>query len=347
MKILYRYIFPVTKVLKRSEQIPCVRAFIEKSRLTYGALLFDLNDLKLQSTKRKSYLEKLAESDSFWNLTVDPCAFDKQTNRLSLSGVRPAIEEESVAAALEKPMADMPKMCSYLICFDGMEWFPGIDPLDRADLGKSVSPPTANISIYNYAYNDTSYIALNVPMNEHGAEHLRFVEQFSAHLAGLSYTKETVFVFSDAEQEALRTATGQAESLLRDRAYVDIPMQSRPSDQKETLKLKDSIRKTFVDFHFAPLGNGVYEAWRTDAYHHKLSVIFDYDRENHCFCAVLFYVGAGIKTAIHYSEIQELYSNELLCQYLAEVYEDIREFERTYAPQLTEYYPNVPSWFEW
>ncbi len=345
MKILYRYTFPVTKALKRSEQLPCVCAFIENCKLTYRQILFDLHDLKYQTTKRKNYLEKLAEGDSFWVKTEGPC--DPYLQKISLSGRYSASEAGTATAALAKPMSDMPKMCSYKICFDGMNWFEGSDRSETADLDKYETPVTSNITIHNYAYNDTSYITLNFSMNEHGAEHLRFVEQFSAHLSGLPYSKETVFVSDDAEQEALRSATKQAESLLRDRAYVDIPTQNRPSDKKETLKLKDSIRKAFADFHVAPLGNGVYEAWRTDAYHHKLSVLFDYDRENHCFCAVLFYVGAGIKTAIHYSEIQELSGNEVLCAYLAEVYEDVREFERTYAPQLTEYYPKLPDWFEW
>ncbi len=347
MKIVYRYRFPVTKLLTRSELIPCVLAFIENNNLTYRRILFDLNNFKSLGTKRKQYLEKLAESDSFWVKSEVPCEFDKLTSQIVLSGTYAESEKTTVIAELTKPMAEMPATCSYTICFDGMRWFDGSDRSGAADLSKYDAPLTSNITIYNYAYNDTSYISLSFFMSEAGAEHSTFVDRFSAHLPGVSYQKETYFVWDDSEKAALQAATEQAGRLLEGREYVDIATEGHGSDPNVKLKLKDSIRNIFSNFHFASLGNGVYEVWKTDAYRNKLSVVLDYDRENHCFIAVLFYIGAGIKTRVQYSEIQNLYSNATLCDYLTKVCDDVRTFEHVYAPHLAALYPKLPSWFEW
>lgn len=347
MKIVYRYRFHVTKTLTRSELIPCVSAFIENRNLTYRHILFYLNNFKSIGAKRKQYLEKLAESDSFWVKTEVPCEFDKLTSEIVLSGTYAGSEKMTVITKLVKPMAEMPATCSYTICFDGMDWFDGSDRSDVADLSKYDAPLTSNITIYNYAYNDTSYISLSFLMSEDGAEHTTLVDCFSAHLSGLPYQKEIDFVLDDAEKASLQTATEQAKQILKGREYVDIPLPGEASNAKAPFKLKDSIRNIFSDFHFASSGNGVYEVWKTDAYHNKLSVVLDYDRENHCFIAVLFYIGAGVKTRVQYAEIQNLYSNATLCDYLTKVCDDVRTFEHVYAPHLAVLYPKLPSWFEW
>ncbi len=347
LKIIYRYRFHVTKTLIRGELIPCVLTFIENNALMCKHILFDLHSFKSLGTKRKQYLEKLVENDPFWVKSEVPCEFDKLTSKISLLGTYAISDKATVIAELTKPMAEMPATCSYTICFDGMDWFDGRHGSDVADLSQYETPLTSNITIYNYAYNDTSYISLSFLMNEAGTEHITFVDRFSAHLSGLPYQKEIDFVLDDTEKAFLHTATEQAKQVLNGREYVDISTESNGSDQKDKLKLKESIKNIFDDFHFVSCMNGVYEVWKTDAYRNKLSVVLDYDRENHCFMAALFYIGAGIKTGVQYSEIQELHSNATLFDYLTKVCDDVRAFEHAHAPRLAALYPKLPGWFEW
>ncbi len=347
MKIVYSYIFQVTNVLKRSEIIPYVRDFIGNHQLHYRTILFDLHTFKLQNAKRKTYLEKLAESNSFWTKAESPCAFDKLTNKLSLLGTHASDEAAMVTTELKRPMSEMPKTCSYTICFDGVEWFEGCAGSEKADLNKHISPRTSNITLYNYAYDNTSYISLNFLMNESGTEHRRFVDLFSAYLSDLPYRKEIDFVPEHSDRELLQKASEKAKQLLDGRGAVDIPTESKASDKKAALKLKNSIQKAFHDFHFVNGGNGVYEVWKTDAFRNQLMVVFDYDRENHAIMATLFYVGAGIKSAVHYSEVQDLYDNDTLLYYMRGVRDDVDAFERSCSPELAEYYPKLPTWFEW
>ncbi len=334
MKIVYSYIFDITKVLERSELIPYVSEFLGDNNLNYNNILFELSTFKLKSAKRKNYLEKLAESNRFWLKKEADCKFDKSTNEISLCG-------ENAAAEAAEPMAHMPKSYSYKICFDGVAWFAGAEACEKADFGKYIFPLTSNISVYNYAYDGTAYISLNFAMNESGAEHIKFVELFSTHLSGVRCKKEIAFVTDDAEKVLLKKAEKQAEALLESRKRVDIPAESKASGKKAALKIRDTIKEIFAGFNFVYLGNGGYEAWKTDSYRNKISVIFDYDRENRIFSATLFYVGAGIKSGIHYSDAEELGG------YIKKVREDVDEFERADAPKLAEFYPNLPAWFEW
>ncbi len=347
MKIVYSYLFQVTKVLKRSEILSCVRDFIENHQLQYRTILFDLHTFKLQNAKRKTYLEKLAASNSFWVKTEAPCEFDKLTNKISLSGTYTSNETTMVTTALKGPMSEMPMTCSYTICFDGVEWFEGCVTSETADLQRSISPLTSNITLYNYAYDNTSYISLNYIMNENGTEHGSFVELFSTHLSGLPYQKRIDFILDDSEKELLQKAGEKIKQLLDKREYVDIPLPGKVSDKKVTLKLKDSIHSIFHGFSFINDGNGVYEVRKTDAYRNQITVVFDYDRENHAFVATLFYIGAGIKSAVHYSEVQDLYDNDTLLHYIRGVRDDVEAFERSYLPRLAEYYPKLPDWFAW
>lgn len=66
LRIIYNYIFDVTKKLRREELIPCILHFMQQNNLKYENVLFELSSYKDNRRKGKTYFEKLWEKDLFW-----------------------------------------------------------------------------------------------------------------------------------------------------------------------------------------------------------------------------------------------------------------------------------------
>lgn len=357
MRIIYNYIFDVTKIMKREEVLSCVLDFIQRNTLIYEDVLFKLSTYKDSNAKRKTYFEKICEKDIFWEKyrTIYKSDIAKETFVVGVSNLKEGrwikreIDEHDTHKALldklDEQLKSMPNY-SYKIAFNDISWF------SEADIGKllrgfstsEVYPLSSNITIMKY-YPEKIYISLNFEMCSAYANHKTYVDDFS-NQTGCKYWKEIQFVKDQAELEEYSRAHLQVNRLLRQIKDTKINIDTFPNQAVGRLHIKKILEKVFgMDVRFE--GNGLYEIDQIDKYRNKLNIFFDYDKELRVFSATLRYFGMGFKHAVCYSAIQPLLCDNAIKQYAEKVRIEVDRFIKDYVPVIAGYYEPLPEWFEW
>ena len=356
MRILYNYIFDVTKIIKRDEMLSYVQEFIRKNSLEYKDVLFELSTYKDSTSKRKNYLEKLCKNDSFWKKyeISYPCDVAKNTDIVGVSNLQDGswikrnIEVDKpcdIVVKLDEQLKAMPQY-GYKIAFNDISWFHA-DEVKRPLMASGTPvlyPLSSNITIMD-DYPQKAYIVLNFEMCDKYKNHKVYVEDFS-DLIKCACDKEILFVKDEMEVEEYSRAFSQVNNLLSEIKNTKINI-TPITQEPQRLHIKKILEDTFLDMNVKYQGNGLYEIEKMDKYKNKLIVYFDYDKELHCLSATLTYMGMGFKHGVFYSQIKPLLCDDSMRQYAEKVHSEVDRFISEYIPLIIGYYKPLPEWFEW
>lgn len=358
MRVVYNYIFDVTKKLKRKELIPCVLRFVAKNNLIYEDLLFELSGYKSYGLKKKTYFERLCESDLFWSAYESDymCGFVKNTSVIGVSNlekgewiikrVEKQKSEKELIGKLQEQLCVMPKN-NYRIVFNDIKWF----DFDNSKGILSVKgtpqlyPLSSNITIMN-TYPQKSCIILSFEMCSELKEHKLYVEDFMEEIK-CSYIKEVQFVKSEVEEKKYSIAYSKINERLKDIQNTIIRVDNNLCKNANQLHIKKILADVFCEAKLNYEGTGVYEVYVIDKNKNKLAVYFDYDKELRSLCATLTYKGMGYKYSVRYSEVKSILCDDVIRQYAIKVRREIEKFVNDYVPQIVIFYESVPDWYEW
>lgn len=358
MRILYQYIFDVTKKWKRDELIPFVLQFMQKNSLKYADVLFELSTYKDKRKNRKTYFEKLCEKDIFWQKYSEEykCSFAKDTYYSGVSNlkegewIKRTLEKEDalnkIISKLEEQLKVMPQD-SYKIAFNNIKEFGGVNteyPWIAPGVPRRY-PLSSNITILK-DYPQKRHIVLSFEMSGECKNHRQYVEAFS-DWTGCSYTKEVQFVKDDAEQEIYAEAYSQINKILGQIKNTKINMETIQCSDVKRLHIKKILANVFSDMELKYEGNGVYDIEKIDTWRNKLTIYFDYDRELRCLSATLAYRGLGYKYGVMYSAVKPVLCDRMIEIYAEKVRDEVERFKKEYVPIITGYYKPMPEWYEW
>lgn len=358
MRIIYNYIFDVTNCLKRDELIAFVVNFMKKNNITFQNVLFEISTYKKNDAKRLTYFEKLCEKDLFWRKYRDEydCSYAKNTKIVGISNLiegnwrKREIEKEDdkdeIVNKLKEQLGEMPE-CSYKIAFNEIRWFRGEKtkyPFTASGVPE-LYPLSSNITVMNI-YPDKRNIILNFEMNSELKEYRKYIDDFCC-LTGCTYTKDIQFVKNEKEREEYLKARLQISKLLEEIENTTINIDYSRYREKQSLHIKKTLKDIFCAMKLQYQGNGLYEIYTVDRYRNKLTIYFDYDKEQRSMCGTLSYRGVGFKYSIKYSEIKLVVCDEDIRQYASKVYDEVGKFVEKYVPQIMKFYKPAPQWFEW
>lgn len=358
MRVIYNYVFDITKKLKRNELISFVLQFIEKNDLTYDDVLFDFYTYKDYKLMRKSYFEKLCEKDKFWDTYKNEyeCGFVKNTNVVGVSNLEKGewvirnIEDDNdrniIISKLEEQLDVMPRY-NYKIVFNNIKWY-GVDNSKKVLISPGVPrlyPLSSSITIMN-TFPQKTHIVLSFEMCNELKEHRLYVESF-LEASGCSYIKEVQFVRTEEEQEKNISNSAQVNKLLRKIEDTKICIENTSYQNKSQLHVKKVLEDVFCEMTTKYEGNGVYEVYLIDENNNKLVLCFDYEREYRSLCATLAYKGMGYKYGVRYSELKAISCDEVIRQYAIKVRCEMEMFMRDYVPQIIKLYEPMPDWYDW
>lgn len=358
LRVVYNYIFDVTKKLTRKELIPCVLRFIQKNNLKYENLLFELSEYKSHELNKKTYFEKLCESDSFWSVYKSAyiCGFVKNTSVIGVSNleqgewilkkVEKQKSEKELIEKLQEQLSMMPKN-NYRIVFNDMSWFNFDNCKGELSVRGTAKlyPLSSNVTIMNQ-YPQKSCIILSFEMCSELKEHNLYVEDFREELK-CSYTKEIHFVKNEAEEKKYSIAYTKINEQLKDIQNTIICVDNILRKNANQLHIKKILTDVFCGAKLNYEGTGVYEVYVIDKNKNKLAVYFDYDKEIRSLCATLTYKGMGYKYSVRYSEVKSISCDDIIRQYATKVRCEIEKFVNDYVPQIIMFYEPVPDWYEW
>lgn len=358
MRILYNYIFDVTKLLKRDELVTFVVNFLKKNNIKFKNVLFEISTYKKTDAKRLTYFEKLCEKDPFWRKYKDEyaCSYAKNTRVVGISNliegnwekreIEKVDEEDEIVNKLEEQLGKMPE-CSYKIAFNEIRWFLGEKtkyPFTASGVPE-LYPLSSNITIMN-TYLNKRNIILDFEMSRGLKEHRKYIEDFCC-LTGCTYIKDIQFVKNEKEQEEYLKARLQISKLLEEIENTTINIDYSRCRERQSLHIKNTLKDIFCEMKLQYQKNGLYEIYTVDGYRNKLTVYFDYDKAQRSMCATLSYRGVGFKYSMKYSEIKLVVCDEDIKQYASKVYDEVEKFIEKYVPQIMQFYEPAPQWFEW
>lgn len=356
MRIIYNYIFNVTKLIERKEMIPHVINFLEKEGLCYQDILFELDNYKLKGAKRKNYYEKLCEQDIFWEKYkfIYEDDYEKGTYRIGVSNLKDESwerreieqgeEDTELLDKLQEQLELMPKNW-YSLAFNDINWFSTKEQgLAIENPGTpSLYPLSSNITIWE-DYQHKRYIVLNFEMQ--GEDCGKYVNDFSKGLE-CPYEKEVLFVKDQVEEKSYSKAYREVESLLKKiNTKICIDATENVKKAVHTKKMLEAVLPD-AGFRLSGITNGLYEFFKIDHYNHLLMLYFDYEKTSKSFGATLSYYGNGFKHSIMYSDMKALLCDENIKKYTMEILKSIYTFEEQYVPVIAGKYTAMPSWFEW
>lgn len=356
MRIIYNYIFNVTSLLDRKEMVPYVIGFLERERLSYQDILFNLSGYKLKDAKRKNYYEKLCERDSFWEKYqyVSKVEYAKDTYSIGVSNldggrwnrreIKLGDDNTELLNKIKEQLEVMPKD-GYRVAFNDINWFSSGTqdlPLEDSETPR-LYPLSSNITLWE-DYMHKRYIVLNFEMTGEDCE--KYVNDFLNQLE-CPYEKEVLFVRDEDEKASYHKAYREVKSLL---AKINTTIcVDETENEKKTIHIKKMLESVFGDagFQLGGITNGLYEFYKIDCYNHLLLLYFDYEKTNKAFGATLTYKGNGYKHSVMYSDMKAVLCDENIKKYALGILKSTHTFEEQYAPVIAGKYAAMPSWFEW
>ena len=359
MRIIYNYTFNVTKKLKREEMIPLIIGYLNNNNLSYKNLYFSLDCYKMNESHRKTYFEKLCNSDMFWAKYKTQYASDiaKNTDVIGVtnlennSWVCNEVDRNTdcnlLIDKIQKQLIEMPKStCNYRISFNDINWDSSSDNvLNIQDpWTSSLYPLSSNITLWK-DYLNNRFITLNFEMNVSNYE--KYINDFAKE-TDCSYSKEVTFVLDDLEKEKYSEANKSLKELMEN---IDRKVEVSQYEQliNDRLQIKSILQKTFkdTDFKLENATNGSYSYSYIDNYNNKINILFDYEKTSRKIGATLTYFGAGYKHFIKFYDIDKEISNNIIQEYALGVLDKTQMFCKEYVPVIIEKYKETPAWFSW